>query len=60
MSIQTEVKGGKLVITVDISDAAIKAAPMSKSGKNKLVATTSSFVPAGDKVKFQLNVIAKE
>ena len=39
-NITTEIKGGKLVITVDVSEAAIKAAPMSASGKNKVVGST--------------------
>lgn len=61
-NIQTEIKAGKLCIFVDISDKAIKASPMSNSGKNRLVASTggNQQVPgAPDGVRFGLNVIAK-
>lgn len=60
MAISHELKGGKLIITVDVSAAAIEKAPMSKSGKNKLVGTTGSFLRIDDVLSFQLNVIAKE
>jgi len=55
-----ELKGTTLTITVDVSDKAIEAAPMSKSGKNKLVCTTGSFQKVNDKISFGLNVIAKQ
>ena len=54
------IKGDKLLIEVDISKAAVAKAPMSKSGKNKLLASTGGFVDterAG--VKVGLNVTAK-
>ena len=52
-----EVKNGKLVITVDVSDEKIKDAPMSKSGKSRLVASTNGFVGVGGKVRMSLNII---
>ena len=51
-----EIKGDKVVITVDISKAAIEAAQPSKSGKSKVVASTGGFQKAG-LVKVSLNVI---
>lgn len=51
-----ETKGDKLIITVDVSDATLKGAPMSASGKSRIVATTSGFAMVG-KVKVGLNVI---
>ena len=51
-----EIKGDKVVITVDISKAAIEAAQPSKSGKSKVVASTGGFQKAGP-VKVSLNVI---
>lgn len=58
--IEHEIKGNKLIIVVDVSAAAIEKAPMSKSGKNKLVGTTGSFLRINDVLSFQLNVIAKD
>jgi hypothetical protein len=51
-----QITNGKLVITVDVSDATLKAAPSSASGKSRIVATTSGFTTVG-KVKVGLNVI---
>jgi len=51
-----ELQGDKLIITVDVSKAALAAAPMSKTGKSKLVATTGGFERVGP-VKVSLNVI---
>ncbi len=48
----------EVVIRIPYSAKAIAAAAMSKSGKNKMVATTSGFVPvsgAPDGVKLSLN-----
>ena len=59
-NVHTEIKGTKLVITVDISEKAIKDAPMSASGKNKLIASTSGMQQVnGSAVRLGLNVIAK-
>ena len=47
--------GNTLVLTIDISAAALAAAEASKSGKTKLVATTGGFTGEGP-VKYSLNV----
>jgi len=51
-----EIKGDKLIITVDVSEKVLKAAPSSASGKSRIVATTSGFTTVGP-VKVGLNVI---
>lgn len=38
-----EIKGDKLIITIDVSKAAIDAAPNSASGKSRVVASTRGF-----------------
>jgi hypothetical protein len=59
-NVQVEQKGNKLVITVDVSPATIKEAPMSSSGKNKLIASTCGMQPVnGTGIKLGLNVITK-
>lgn len=61
MAMKMEVKGGKLLIEIDVSKEAITKAPMSKSGKNKLLATTGGFVEVnGSGIKVGLNVVTKE
>jgi hypothetical protein len=52
-----QVKGTTLVIEVDISDAALKSAPMSSSGKSRVVATTHGFTSIAGKVRVGVNVI---
>ena len=61
-NITTEIKGNKLTITVDISKPTISGSPMSKSGKNKLVASTEGVVAVNgaDGIKIGLNVMARE
>lgn len=54
MNVKGEVKGDTLVLTIDISKAAKDAAQPSKSGKTKVLATTSGFTGFGD-VKVSLN-----
>ncbi len=53
----------QLVIEIDISPAAIQAAPPSSSGKTLLVGTTGGAVsvasPNGHAVSFAVNVMAK-
>lgn len=49
-----EIKGDKLVITLDLSKSARDAAEPSKSGKSKVLATTAGFTGYGD-VKLSLN-----
>lgn len=54
MSIQSEVKGDKLVLTIDISKAARDQAQPSKTGKTMILATTGGFTRFGD-VAISLN-----
>ena len=56
-----KVQGDKLIIEIDISQAARDKAPPSKTGKSRMVATTSGFVPVigADGLKLSLNVITK-
>ena len=57
-------ENGKLIISVDVTPAALNAAPPSSSGKTMLVGTTGGQVsissPAGWAVGFALNVMAKK
>ena len=55
MNVQGEIKGDKLVLTIDISKAALENAKPSSSGKTKILATTSGFTGFGP-VKASLNV----
>lgn len=51
---------GNVVITIPVTDETIKAAPESKSGKSKMLASTGGFVPvegAPAGVKLSLNLI---
>lgn len=48
MNVHGEIKGDKLILTIDVSEAARKAAQPSKSGKTRVVATTSGFSRFGD------------
>lgn len=54
MNVKGEIKGDTLVLTIDISQKAKDAAGPSKSGKTKVLATTSGFTGFGD-VKVSLN-----
>lgn len=53
-TISGKIEGDKLVLTIDISKAAREAAQPSKSGKTKILATTSGFTGYGD-VKVSVN-----
>lgn len=53
-NVSGEIKGDKLILTIDISPATKAAAQPSKSGKSKILATTSGFTGFGD-VKVSLN-----
>lgn len=58
-----EYKNGSVIITVPASESDIKKAELSKSGKSKMVATTSGFksvdgAPGG--LKVSLNVTASK
>lgn len=52
--IHGEIKGDKLILTIDISKEARAASQPSKSGKTKILATTSGFTGYGD-VKVSVN-----
>lgn len=43
-----EIKGDKLILTIDVSDAARKAAAPSASGKTLVLASTRGFTRFGD------------
>lgn len=53
-NVKGEIKGDTLVLTIDISKAAKDAAQPSKSGKTRVLASTSGFTGFGD-VKVSLN-----
>jgi hypothetical protein len=59
--VNIKVQGDKLIIEIDISKSARDNAPPSKTGKSRMVATTSGFVPVigADGLKLSLNVITK-
>jgi len=53
---------GKIVIRIPVTEESAKAAPISKSGKSRMVASTGGFATvdgAPDGVRIGLNVIAK-
>ena len=58
------VEGDRLIITVDIGAAAIKAAPPSASGKTFLVGTTGGTQAVASRhaksLSFSINVMAKK
>lgn len=54
MSVHGVIQGDKLVLTIDVSEAARKAASPSKSGKTLVLATTGGFTRFGD-VAISLN-----
>lgn len=57
-NVQAEIRGDKLIITVDVSAATVQNSPLSKSQKNKLVASTGSFISVGESgFRIGLNVI---
>src|ERR1035437_4835741 len=55
VNVNTKRNGDQLIITVDISKAALEAATASKSGKTRIVASTGGFTGEGP-VKYSLNV----
>lgn len=57
-NVSHEISGDKLIITVDIGKSSLSAAPPSKSGKTKLVASTGGSTSAGG-VSYSLNVMSK-
>lgn len=58
MAYTASIKGDKLLIEVDISPKALKAAPPSGSKKTRLVASTGGFtrVEGSDQLKINLHV----
>ena len=54
-NVHGEIKGDKLILTIDISKATRDSAPLSKSEKSKLVASTGGFTNVGE-VGYSLNV----
>lgn len=44
-NVTTEIKGSKLILTMDIGAATLSSAPMSSSGKTKLAASTGGPLP---------------
>lgn len=58
--ISTKFEGDELVIRCRVDEAAIEGALPSKSGKTRMVASTSGFVgiaaPCGQQVKLSLNL----
>lgn len=55
-NVDYEIKGDKLVITVDIGQQAIKAAPPSSTGKTNLVGSTSGYTRVGERHKVDLSL----
>jgi len=63
MPATAQVKGDKLIIEVDVSAKAVKAAGLSKSGKNKLVYSSRGNIAVECNIpglRFGLNVIADD
>ena len=56
-NVQAEIKGDKLVITVDVGEQARHNAQRSSTGKSRVVGTTHGFTVVGDGLKVSLNVI---
>ena len=54
MNVKGEIKGDTLVLFIDVSAKARESAKESKSGKTRILATTSGFTGFGD-VKVSLN-----
>lgn len=57
-NIHSEMKGDKLILTIDVSEAKVKAAPLSASKKTFLVASTGGFANLGA-VGLNLNVTVR-
>ena len=60
-SVQFSTANGKLTIVVDISEAAVQAAPPSSTGKTRLVASATKVAVgqvAGKDIAFSLNVMS--
>lgn len=60
-NIVTELKGDKLIITVDVSAATIARSPRSASGKSKTIATSHGHTSVnGNGLSLNLNVNYKD
>ena len=55
-----EIKGDKLIITVDISQKSLKQATVSSTGKTRLIASTQGNQMVGDGITVGLNVYTKK
>ncbi len=59
-NVQTEIKGDKLVITVDVSKKVLDKAQPSSTGKSRLVASTRGMMKLDhNNLEIGLNVIQK-
>ena len=56
-NITFELKGDKLVVTMDIGKGSINSAPLTSSGKNLLLASTGSYQDVGNGMREQINLI---
>lgn len=56
---EISIKSNVLIITVDVSDETLAAAPLSSTGKSRVIATTSGFTVVDSErgIKVGLNVI---
>ena len=63
-NVKTEVKGTTLIVTIDLSPAAIKEAKPSASGKTRLLATSGGSLPVSvpgvASAGLQLNLMIKD
>lgn len=55
-NVQAEIKGDKLVLTIDISDKVLKNAPRSSTGKSQVIASTHGFTQVGNGLGLQMGV----
>lgn len=55
-NVSTKIEGDKLIIEVDVSKASLEDAPVSSTGKSRIVASTSGFKKVGG-VKLNLTAI---
>lgn len=64
MAVSHEVKGDKLIITVDLNKKEIQSAKPSATGRTKIVASTRGNTKVGEfhgsSIAFALNVMAKD
>jgi len=58
-NVKHEIKGDKLLITVDVSKRTVEKAAPSKSGKTRIVGSTNGFVTLDGGLQLAVNVVAK-